>query len=152
MGPSGRTRAVIDPHLDHVGIVVPDLDVAMEALSTNLGVTWAGVYSPKVPVRTGRRGLHDIPHRIAVTQQRPFLELIQAVPDSPWDLEGQSMVLHHIAYFVDDLGRDSAAIAGPCPIEIEGVGREGDVPRIFTYQVLDGLRFELLERRTGPLG
>jgi hypothetical protein len=143
---------MIDTQLDHVGIVVPDVDRAMEELSTNLGVTWAGVYTPRLRVRSEERGLHSISHRIAVTAQRPFLELIQAVPDSPWALTGDRMALHHVAYFVDDLGLDSAAIAGPCPIEIEGVGDAGDFPRTFTYQDVNGLRFELLERRLAPLG
>jgi catechol 2,3-dioxygenase-like lactoylglutathione lyase family enzyme len=143
---------MIDTNLNHVGIVVPDIDKAMEVLSANLGVTWAGVHTPELHVRTEQLGRHVIQHRIAVTAQQPFLELIQAVPDSPWALTGDRMVLHHVAYFVDDLGIDSAAIAGPCPIEIEGIGAAGDVPRTFTYQDLDGLRFELLERRTAPLG
>ena len=143
---------MIDNRLDHVGIVVPDVDAAMEALSAHLGVTWAGVYTPLLRVRSQERGVHEISHRIAVSAQRPFLEVIQAVPDSPWALPGDRMVLHHVAYFVDDLGVDSSALAGPCPIEIEGVGADGDVPRTFTYQDLDGLRFELLERRSAPLG
>lgn len=143
---------MIDPKLDHVGIVVPDVDAAMKTLSANLGVTWAGVYTPVLRVRSENRGRHEIRHRIAVTEQRPFLEVIQSVPDSPWALTGDRIVLHHIAYFADDLGVDSAAISGPCPIEIEGVGQQGDVPRVFTYQDLDGLRFELLERRSDPLG
>jgi Glyoxalase/Bleomycin resistance protein/Dioxygenase superfamily len=143
---------MIDPNLDHVGIVVPDIEVAMGALSANLGVTWAGVYTPHLQVRSQRRGVHEIPLRIAVTAQRPLLEVIEAVPDSPWALTGERMVLHHVAFFVDDLGIDSAAIAGPCPIEMEGVGSAGDIPRTFTYQDLGGLRFELLERRSAPLG
>jgi hypothetical protein len=143
---------MIEPNIDHVGIVVPDLAKAMTALSARIGVTWAGVHSPTLQVRSERRGVHQIPLRIAVTVQRPFLELIESVPDSPWVLTGDSMSLHHVAYFVDDLGIDSAAIASSCPIEIEGVGTDGDIPRIFTYQDLDGLRFELLERRTAPLG
>jgi hypothetical protein len=142
---------MIDTNLDHVGLVVPDVDEAMEALSSTLGITWAGVHTPKLRVRSEGRGLHEIHHRIAISAQKPFLEVIQAVPDSPWALADGRMQLHHVAYFVDHLGRDSAAIAGPCPIEIEGVGAAGDVPRIFTYQDLNGLRFELLEHRDGPL-
>jgi len=143
---------MIDTNLDHVGIVVPDLDAAMEALTNNLGISWRGVHTPTLHVRTGHRGVHEIHHRIAISDQRPYLELIQAVPDSPWALSEDRMLLHHMAYFVDDLGLDSAAIAGPCPVEIEGVGEAGDIPRTFTYQDLDGLRVELLERRSGPLG
>src|SRR5258708_6034025 len=123
--PSGRMPAMIDTNLDHVGIVVPDLDAAMEALTKNLSISWRGVHTPTLRVRTGRRGVHEIHHRIAISDHRPFLELIQAVPDSPWALSEDRMLLHHVAYFVDDIGLDSAAIAGPCPVEIEGVGEAG---------------------------
>jgi catechol 2,3-dioxygenase-like lactoylglutathione lyase family enzyme len=143
---------MIETNLNHVGMVVPDVDAAMEAFSTRLGVTWVGVHIPLLKLRSPQQGVHELSLRIATSAQMPFLELIQAVPDSPWALSGDRILLHHIAYFVDELDADSAAIAGPCPIEIEGVGAGGDIPRIFTYHDLDGLRFELLERRRVPLG
>jgi hypothetical protein len=136
---------MIDPHLDHVGIVVPKLEPALDALSANLGVEWMGVFDPVLSMHDDARGTRDVKHRIAVTTQYPRLEIIETIPDSPWALHGNGMLLHHLAYFVDDLAEDSDRVAEPCPIEIAGVGAEGAIPETFTYHVLNGLRFELLD-------
>lgn len=138
---------MIDPRLDHVGIVVPDLEAAMEALSANLGVEWTGPHEPKMTMHDAAHGTHPVELRTASTTQYPRLELIEARPDSPWSLDGDSMLLHHVAYFAGDLAADSSRVAAPCPIEIAGVGPDGESPKIFTYHVHNGLRFELLERR-----
>jgi catechol 2,3-dioxygenase-like lactoylglutathione lyase family enzyme len=143
---------MIDKMLDHVGIVVPNLDRAMEALSAHLGIEWMGVFDPTLPMRDAERGTRDVSLHIALgPAQPPRLELIEAIPGSPWQLDDDRMLLHHLAYYVDDLRADSRSVAGPCPIEIEGVGEAGDIPRTFTYHLHDGLRFELLERREMPL-
>jgi len=136
---------MIDPHLDHVGIVVPELGPAMDALSTYLGVEFMEIVEPVLPMRDMHRGTRDVALRIANSTLNPRLEVIEALPDSPWALDGTGMVLHHIAYFVDDLAEDSRSVAGPCPIEIAGVRTDGEVPGIFTYHIHNGLRFELLD-------
>ena len=143
---------MIDKMLDHVGIVVPSLEGAMEALTAHLGIEWMGVFEPTLPMRDADRGTRDVSLRIGLgPAQPPRLELIEAIAGSPWQLDEDRMLLHHLAYYVDDLGADSAGVAGPCPIEIEGVGAAGDIPRTFTYHIHHGLRFELLERREAPL-
>ena len=136
---------MIDPHLDHVGIVVPELEPAMDALSTHLGVEWMDIVEPVLPMHDTEHGTHDIALRIANSTLSPRLELIEALPDSPWARDGEGMVLHHIAYFVGDLAEDSRSVAGPCPIEIAGVRTDGEIPGIFTYHIHNGLRFELLD-------
>jgi hypothetical protein len=142
---------LINPNLDHVGIVVPELERAMGALSAHLGLEWAGIFTPTISIHDSERGTRDVSLTIAVSKQRPYLELIQPIPDSPWASDGDRMLLHHIAYFAEDLGADSARLSGPCPIEAAGVGADGQMPKTFTYQHCDGLRFEFLERRTQAL-
>lgn len=140
---------MIDPNLDHVGIVVPALEPAMEALSAHLGVEWMGTFERLLAVHDDQYGARDIEFNIGLTTQYPRLEVIQAIPDSPWALDQDSgMVLHHLGYNAADLAADSSRVAGPCPIEICGVGADGERPRTFTYHVHDGLRFELLEPRS----
>jgi hypothetical protein len=137
---------MIDPNLDHVGIVVPQLEAAVEALSTYLGVEWMETVEPEFPMHDEAHGTRDIKLRIANSTLYPRLELIEALPDSPWALdEGAGMLLHHLAFFAGDLAVDSHSVAGPCPIEIAGVASEGQIPTIFTYHVHNGLRFELLD-------
>jgi hypothetical protein len=137
---------MIDPNLDHVGIVVPQLEPAVEALSKYIGVEWIGTVEPMFPMHDAARGTREVKLRIANSTLYPRLELIEALPDSPWALdEGAGMVLHHLAFFVDDLSEDSSSVAGPCPVEICGAGPDGEVPTVFTYHVHNGFRFELLD-------
>jgi len=138
---------MIDPTLDHVGIVVLDLDAAIEAMRAQLGFAFTIVFDDVLPVHeqsVGDRGIHL---RIAYTSQRPALELIEAVPGTPWspDLAG----LHHLGFHVDDLGAESQRLAGPCPIEICGRDAEGHAPTVFTYHTGGLFRVELLAPRVG---
>jgi hypothetical protein len=142
---------MIDPNLDHVGIVVSQLEPAMKALSDHLGVSWLGLFEPKVTMHDTGRGTHLVELRTAATNQYPRLELIEAIPASPWALDRDGMLLHHLAYCAGDLPEDSNRVAAPCPIEIAGVGPDGQIPRTFTYHLHHGLRFELLERRTAEV-
>jgi hypothetical protein len=139
---------MIDPNLDHVGIVVPRLEPALEALSLNLGVDWMPVVEPVLSMHQPDRGVQEFHLRIGCSVQYPRLEVIESVPDSPWALKDMKMLLHHIAFYAGDLAGDSNRVSGPCPIEICGVGPDAEIPTIFTYHVQDGFRFELLQRRS----
>jgi hypothetical protein len=144
---------MIDPNLDHVGIVVPELESTLKALSTHLGVEWLPIVEPVLPMHDETHGTRDVKLRIGLTTQYPRLEVIETIPDSPWAIEGSGIVLHHLAYFAGDLSEDSHRVSGPCPIEIAGASAEGLVPTTFTYHVHNGLRFELLDPflRTGSI-
>lgn len=140
---------MIDTNLDHVGIVVPQLEAALEALSSSLGVEWLPIFVGKLSMHESGRGPREVHLRIGCTVQYPRLEVIEAVAGSPWALAGTEFHLHHIAFFATDLAGDSSRVAaGPCPIEICGVDAGGAMPKTFTYHVQNGLRFELLERRS----
>jgi hypothetical protein len=136
----------LDTTLDHVGIVVPALEPALEQLSSQLGLQFELVFDDELVIHqpgTGNRGVHL---RIAYSVQRPHLEVIEAVPGTPWAPERAG--LHHLAYFADDLRAESRRLAGPCPIEICGVGADGATPTTFTYHTGGIFRVELLARRT----
>ena len=139
---------MIDPNLDHVGIVVPELEPALEALSSSLGIEWMPIVEPVVSMREGDHETRNVSLRIGFSVQHPRLEVIETIPNSPWAIDGTAMRLHHLAYFAGDLAEDSARISTPCPIEICGVGADGAIPTTFTYHLHNGLRFELLEHRT----
>lgn len=86
--------------LFHVGVVADDIDAAMRQMSADLGLTWKG----------GRPAMHDlcvygeersIEMRIAHSVEGPpHVELIQAVPGTPW--EAASAGMHHLCYWSDD--------------------------------------------------
>ena len=136
---------MIDPILDHVGIVVADLEAAMADLSTQLGFDFAIVFDDELEVREPRNTDRVIHLRIAYSPQRPALELIEAVSGTPWG-PGRAG-LHHLAYFVDDLPTESERLAGACPIEICGRDADGTVPTTFTYHTGGRFRVELLAPR-----
>lgn len=73
-------------------------------------------------------------------------EPIQAMPNTPWQLDGPGWKLHHIAFWTDALVEDSHRLLGSgCPLVLQGVGKEGDVPSTFRYQMLEeGVIFALL--------
>jgi hypothetical protein len=136
---------MIDPVLDHVGVVVPDLAVAMEMAQAQLGIATTIVFDDALPANKPGAGDRVVRLRIAYSEQRPAaLELIEAAPGSPWSPDHAG--LHHLAYRVDDLGTESARLAGLCPIEICGRD-DGRSPRMFTYRTGGLFRIELLAPR-----
>ena len=141
---------MIDLKLDHVGLVVPKLEPALETLSSQLGLTFLEVFEPVISMHRPVCGTQDVHLRISLSVQVPRLEVIEMLPDSPWSLAGNEALLHHLAYYADDLTGDSRRlIAGACPIEICGVKPDGTIPTTFTYHhILDGFRIELLQNRT----
>lgn len=141
---------MIDSKLDHVGLVVPKLEPALEKLSSALGLEWMGLFEPVLSMHRPGRGTQDVHLRISLSVQVPRLEVIEMLPDSPWALSGTDALLHHLAYYADDLTGDSRRLAvGACPIEICGVKPDGTMPTTFTYHhIFDGFRIELLQDRT----
>jgi hypothetical protein len=138
---------VIDANLDHVGIVVPRLEAALETLSLSLGVGWLPIFEGTLAMHQPGRGPRDVHLRVGSSVQYPRLEVIEAVPGSP--LDGNEFRLHHIAFVAGNLASDSSRlVAGRCPIEICGIDVDGKMPKTFTYHVQNGLRFELLEQRS----
>jgi hypothetical protein len=136
---------MIRPELNHVGIVVPALEPALEDLTTQLGFEFAIVFDDDLAVHEPSSGEGVVRLRIAYSAQRPALEIIEAVPGTPWSPDQHG--LHHLAYVVDDLDRDSQRMAGLCPIEICGLGEDGAVPTTFTYHTGGAFRVELLSPR-----
>lgn len=85
----------------HFGVVARDIDLAMQEMSDNLGVSWTDP-SPVVVdiILYGQERTLEM--RVAHSLQGPpHMELIEAVPDSPWALP-EATGVHHICYWSDD--------------------------------------------------
>ena len=136
---------MIDPTLDHVGLVVPDLEAAMADLSAQLRLDFVIVFDDDLEVRESDDADRAIHLRIAYSSHRAALELIEAAPGTPWAPD--RMGLHHLAFSVDDLASESGRLAGACPIEICGRDADGNVPTTFTYHTGGLFRVELLAPR-----
>ena len=132
------------PHY-HVGIVVADLLAARTRLAELLGVTWGLVmHLDEVSYRDDTGADLVLPTTICYSSGTPSLELIQEVPGTIW-VRNEHSNLHHIGFWSERLGDDSAALgAGGCPLQL--CGRDGGTaPVTFAYHHDDdlGIRFEL---------
>ena len=72
--------------LFHVGIRVPDLDIAMDELGASLGVTWSETReNPTQSLWTPTDGLQEIHLRYTYSAEGPqHIELLQGNPGSFW--------------------------------------------------------------------
>lgn len=95
------------PHY-HVGYVVPDLERAMAELGESLRLTWT-------PVRARPRTVHlpdrdeEVTFRVTFSVEGPpHVELIEAVPGTPWAaLDGA----HHVGHWADDVEAEAGRLA-----------------------------------------
>src|ERR1700747_2731839 len=85
----------------HTGIIVPDLDAAMDRLSALAGYRWITPLTYTLPFRT-TAGTRPLTSPIVYSVQNPHIELLQEVPGSPWTAAPGNSV-HHLGYFTDNL-------------------------------------------------
>jgi hypothetical protein len=93
-----------DGQMFHIGLLVPDLPLAMDEIGESAGVTWASPRDWPMDVWLPDRGY--ISMEIALTFSREAqgsvrLELIQGSPGTPVD-PALGTGAHHIGYFVED--------------------------------------------------
>jgi hypothetical protein len=131
----------------HYALIVPDLDPALEELSSLLGYEWGNIWEGVLAVYQPDTGHREIPMRIAMSAQPPHIEVIEGRAGTPWELSTTGSNIHHIAFYTDDLDGESRDVATSfCPFEICGVGADGTLPSTFTYHQRGGLRVELVDR------
>ena len=129
----------------HVGIVVPEIEVARERLSSLLGVEWGPTIESDTEVRDASGADKVISLKLCYSTKAPHLELVEERPGTPWVCNAYSN-LHHIGFCSDSLAGDARTLeGGACPLEI--CGRAGqEVPRMFSYHRDPlGVRFEYVD-------
>jgi len=139
--------------LYHVGIVVPDIDVAKEHLGELLGITWGPVlHVDAYDVRDGDGNDLVLPNTLCYSTEPPHVELVQEVPGTVWECNEHSN-LHHIGVWSDALPSDSAAYSNElrCPLQL--CGHDGDTaPVQFAYHRDPlGVRIELVDVAMKPM-
>jgi hypothetical protein len=95
----------------HVGVVVPDLEQAMHELTRALGVQW---------MEPQERVNDPYSLRITFSREAPHIELIEGLPNSPWDTAAGPH-LDHLGFWtegVEDVKRHLAETG--VALEIEG--------------------------------
>ena len=127
----------------HVGVIVEDLDAAMEEMSRSLGLEFNEPHESTYG---------DSHIRVCYSLQGPpYLELIQGEPGSMWSTTGGPHA-DHVGYFVDDLDASMRRLeAEGLPVDIDGTSYR----KRFSYHrsTHAGLRVELIDasRREGLL-
>jgi Glyoxalase/Bleomycin resistance protein/Dioxygenase superfamily len=138
--------------LYHVGIVVPDIEVAQAHLADLLGITWGPVmHLDALDVRDGDGNDLVVPNTLCFSTEPPHLELVQEVPGSVWECNEHSN-LHHIGVWTDALPADSATYSElRCGLQL--CGHDGDTaPTQFAYhRDALGVRIELVDAAMKPM-
>jgi lactoylglutathione lyase len=134
----------------HVGVRVPDLELAMDELGTSLGVTWSETRENATQsLWTPTDGLQEIHLRYTYSAEGPqHIELLQGTPGSFWDGHDQSGA-HHMGVWVDDVdGQTDRLIAAGWTLVGAQHDPDGETGYgMFTYlQPPSGLIVELVNR------
>jgi len=127
--------------LFHTGIVVEILDAGMAELGAALGLTWKGGRPVAMELQLYGEA-RTLTMRIAHSVQGPpHIELIQAIPDTPWALPAAAGV-HHLCYWAEDSTARCAALeqAGFARV----MGEQGSASGYFLSPL--GIYIEILER------
>jgi Glyoxalase/Bleomycin resistance protein/Dioxygenase superfamily len=143
---SCATAAPLRPaDLYHVAIVVDDVEAAMQQWSALAGYRWMQPVEAPVPVWTAA-GETVVTLQMVYSIDEPRLELIREVPGTTWVRSGPNAI-HHVGYFVDDVGVASAVLADRgVPLEACGCAH-GARPSGFAYHLgADGVRVEVIHR------
>jgi Glyoxalase/Bleomycin resistance protein/Dioxygenase superfamily len=135
------SSAVHTQAIFQVGIVVPDLEPAIEELSKGLATEWTEALA---------RGGEGWPLRVAAARtQLPYLELIEGPSGSAWDGHATGPRLDHVAILVEDFGQALSRLeAAGFLIEVDG----RELGRDWTYHRghHSGLRLEVLPAEAWP--
>ncbi|HEY9498342.1 MAG TPA: VOC family protein [Terrimesophilobacter sp.] len=142
------------PLIEHIGILVPNLEQAIERWSAATGYT----FSPIARYRTGRYSdrsnpaLHDHDARISFSAEGPpRIELMEVSGEGT---HGPAQLgIHHFGFPGSDPEARVAALAG-LGVDVDGISSddEGRILLCFTDKAaLDGIRLEFISPLPGPI-
>jgi hypothetical protein len=136
--------------LFHMGVVVPDLDLAVRELGSLLALTWTDVV--ETPVRQRRpHGVEEYVMRVVYSTGRaPHLEVIEAIPDSLFALDPSRHRLHHFGVWVDDVAAEGERLTALGMPRVSELVRDDGPPLIAFHARPDGERLELCDVSLRP--
>jgi hypothetical protein len=132
----------------HIGVVVDDLDAALAELTELFGYEWCPPIAVQTPVMLPV-GEMMLDLRFTYSATTPRVEVVQAVPGTPW-VPAPGSGIHHAGYWSDDLAADSAQLeAHGYLTEAKGVRPDGTGAWAYHHS-LGGPRIELVSRQLQP--
>lgn len=123
----------------HIGVLVQDVEAAMEELTRALGLSWSAVREVSFDGRRLRTTLS--------IEGPPHLELLEGDAGGPWDAS-QGPRLDHIAYYTSDLAGDSRDLAehgAPVDEQVADALRTTGHPVAYHRLTHAGMRVELAD-------
>jgi len=135
--------------LYHTGIVVDDLEAAMEWFTKSAGYTWTDIATvdQQVVIPDGEI---TVPMRMVYSGADPRLEIIQTGANTVWTPADSGV--HHIGYWSDDVVSDLATLESNDMIfEVKSYNPDGSGTLLWAYAIgATGLRIELVSRAMAP--
>lgn len=129
----------------HIGIVVDDLEAALEELGGLFGYTWCPVFAIETPVVLPD-GEMMLDLRFAYSTTEPRVEIIRAVSGTPW-VPAEGSGIHHAGYWSEDMAVDGRRLeAHGYAEEARGVLPDG-TPIWAYHRSPTGPRIELVSRQ-----
>jgi hypothetical protein len=126
-------------YLYHTGIVVPDLEASMAAMSEVAGHRWTTIQSAELAIRLAEASA-VLTLQYVYSLDAPHIELVQEIPGTPW-----AAGAHHVGYLCDDVGATSKLLMD------SGFAFEACAPGIFAYHLApSGVRIEIVDRERIP--
>ena len=131
--------------LYHTGIIVSDLDAEMARLGEMAGYSWNMPMSNDVTIRIGAEVVR-VEMSFVYSLQAPHIELIQAVPGTPW-VSAPGNAVHHLGYFTDTFEETADALQrSGFHLEVTADSPSSQ-PSLFAYFVDPaGIRIEIVDR------
>ncbi|MFF5141591.1 VOC family protein [Streptomyces sp. NPDC013157] len=134
--------------LYHTGIVVDDVDAWKARMTEAAGYRWTETMSAELPVRLSD-GDRLLNLRYTYSLDAPHIELVQAIPGTPWTAAAH-IATHHLGYFCDDLATTSKRLAA-AGFALEACAVVDGEPSVFAYHLApSGIRIEIVDRTRIP--
>jgi hypothetical protein len=128
----------------HVGVVVDDLDAALEDLTVLFGYRWCPPMAVETPVVLPDGDLM-LDLRFTYSATVPRVEMIQSVAGTLW-VPAEGSGVHHVGYWSDDVEEDGERLAERgYAVEARSVRSDG-APVWAYHRSESGPRIELVSR------
>jgi hypothetical protein len=139
----------------HHGLVVEDLEAAMHDLEQAFRVEWTSVEAVQFAIRTPQgRSVVDL--RLVYTRQGPSrIELIQAVPETVWELPAVGsfgwLAPHHIGVWCDDIpGTSRHLTESGAPLLVTADDGTDEAAGFAYHRTPSGSMIEIFDRVNKP--
>lgn len=130
----------------HLGIVVHDIERAMDDIAAETGISWAPLRQANVTVKSPDGRIEPVGLQVVYSRNGPpFMELIQAKPGTIWTPDPAPR-LHHMGVYVDDLVSEVARLERLGMVdEAHGVDEDGNLVLFSYLSDRHGFRIELVD-------